>query len=740
MASSSDRGHSPGSEDPSAQLAAGNVPAFYAPTSVPNNLLSGSVKTVGVLTTGALGTAFCVTALPVLGTVSGYQNGGVVGGTFGFLGGLTVGVFSGAAIAITCAVQGATQFVMGVIRTPASILGYLGGKDWDDLACDWVYTDLKEEASIILNMTDEQFLEKVEKAGGVSNAFSSFSDFSPDATEESTQGLLGATGTAEPSSTPSAASEPSSPVTKKKLKERALYDVLGVEPEATPAAIKKAYYIKARQNHPDRNRNDPSAHERFQMIGTAYQILSDERTRRLYDESGADAVQNSPKMDAGSLYAMVFGSEAFESIIGELSLTSQMKGVADKSEEPSKPEVLPFHQRKREVQCAVTLAEKLQVYVSGANAAAAGAEADAAVTVDSAVEASFREKIAAEAEELSQQPLGAAMLGLVGEVYKENARCELSVVDAAWLSTYDVAAGFADFWSSICIGTTAIVNAATVHGLYQSGEEKQKERDEANQVPDYVRAARKESQASTGLRLGPDATEAEKEAFSAATKHTTHNLLQLLWTYTKYDVRMTLTSATHKIMHDHSVSEQDRLLRTRALYIVGEEYCKLQVASGAGIDSFLSQIGVMTGMYGDIPGTVPDPSASSAEGASGGSSPRNSSYGHESRPAEDTANPSRSGGDDTLGDEQECVETLLVVSEMDAKTLKTTIAKLRGMSIDCLEKKDLVRRAKTLLVARLQTEQLRGVLRRMVAAADFDIEGLDIDSCDRDLLVDLILA
>ena len=82
--------HSQGSEEPSARLAAGNIPAFYAPTSVPNNLLSGSVKTVGVLTTGALGTAFCVTALPVMGTVSGYQNGGVIGGSLGFLGGLTV--------------------------------------------------------------------------------------------------------------------------------------------------------------------------------------------------------------------------------------------------------------------------------------------------------------------------------------------------------------------------------------------------------------------------------------------------------------------------------------------------------------------------------------------------------------------------------------------------------------------------------------------------------------------------
>ena len=51
-----------------------------------------------------------------------------------------------------------------------------------------------------------------------------------------------------------------------------------------------------------------------------------------------------------------------------------------------------------------------------------------------------------------------------------------------------------------------------------------------------------------------------------------------------------------------------------------------------------------------------------------------------------------------------------------------------------------MRRANTLLVARLQEEQLRDVLRRMVAGADFDIEGLDIDNCDRDLLVDLILA
>jgi curved DNA-binding protein CbpA len=53
-----------------------------------------------------------------------------------------------------------------------------------------------------------------------------------------------------------------------------------VAPDATPAAIKKAYFVKARQLHPDKNIGDAGAHAAFQRVGEAYQVLSDEVSRK----------------------------------------------------------------------------------------------------------------------------------------------------------------------------------------------------------------------------------------------------------------------------------------------------------------------------------------------------------------------------------------------------------------------------------------------------------------------------
>ena len=53
--------------------------------------------------------------------------------------------------------------------------------------------------------------------------------------------------------------------------ETGLYEVLGVAHDDTPAQIKKAYYVKARNLHPDKN-PDPAAKEQFQAVSNAYQV------------------------------------------------------------------------------------------------------------------------------------------------------------------------------------------------------------------------------------------------------------------------------------------------------------------------------------------------------------------------------------------------------------------------------------------------------------------------------------
>ena len=68
---------------------------------------------------------------------------------------------------------------------------------------------------------------------------------------------------------------------------RDYYDLLGIDPLATPEEIKKAYRRLAHQFHPDKNPGNPRAEEHFKRITEAYEILHDVRKRAAYDRRGA---------------------------------------------------------------------------------------------------------------------------------------------------------------------------------------------------------------------------------------------------------------------------------------------------------------------------------------------------------------------------------------------------------------------------------------------------------------------
>ncbi len=73
---------------------------------------------------------------------------------------------------------------------------------------------------------------------------------------------------------------------------RDYYEVLGVQRNASPEDLKKAFRRLARQYHPDVNK-DPDAETKFKEINEAYEVLSDGQKRALYDRFGHAAISGS---------------------------------------------------------------------------------------------------------------------------------------------------------------------------------------------------------------------------------------------------------------------------------------------------------------------------------------------------------------------------------------------------------------------------------------------------------------
>jgi DnaJ-class molecular chaperone len=78
-----------------------------------------------------------------------------------------------------------------------------------------------------------------------------------------------------------------------------LYQQLGIKRGASDAEVKKAYRSLAKQLHPDRNKDNPKASERFAKVTQAYDILSDKDRRAKYDRGEIDEDGN-PRMPFGA--------------------------------------------------------------------------------------------------------------------------------------------------------------------------------------------------------------------------------------------------------------------------------------------------------------------------------------------------------------------------------------------------------------------------------------------------------
>lgn len=88
--------------------------------------------------------------------------------------------------------------------------------------------------------------------------------------------------------------------------ERDYYEVLGLPKDTSARAIKKAYYKLSKKYHPDKNKDDATAEEKFIELGKAYEVLGNEEKRRIYDTEGLEGLKRSEGGGGGGNHADPF--------------------------------------------------------------------------------------------------------------------------------------------------------------------------------------------------------------------------------------------------------------------------------------------------------------------------------------------------------------------------------------------------------------------------------------------------
>jgi curved DNA-binding protein CbpA len=504
--------------------------------------------------------------------IAGAQQDGLKG----FFGGLATGVASAVALPVTGIAVGIYQISRGIGNSMEAVNKSGQGMQWDHEKRTWINYMLDEEKKLLDDMT----LEKDKKKNGARTGASSG---------------------------------------ERKVKDRAYYDLLSVSTSATQGEVKKAYYKEARKVHPDKCPDDPDSASKFQTLGQAYQVLSNEKARVEYDRVGVPDTATSgveaDMIDPYIFFAVMFGSHLVEPYVGELWISTtadsvlkdanlaQMQQQMTEMEEEGEnaaPDLASqmannatssadakIKQRRREVTCALNIRMKIDPFMNGDQN-----------------EKDFEISCMAEAEEIAKGAFGGLYLTTIGWALEIESKEFLG-----FKKSFMGMDGHASRWKK---KAAAMDNNMKILGAglkaASVGRQAYKEVESAQAKLRKPQASNLESGG------GADAPKTEEEmkraqeeaqAVIAAAKfeESLPVILDLAWAINMRDIHRTLKHACRKLFTDAAVSMDEREKRAKAVLIIGRSFCKVGATSESNTTKYdvadikaRAEIAVMTTM------------------------------------------------------------------------------------------------------------------------------------------------
>ena len=494
------------------------------------------------------GTAAGIISL-VAQPIAGAQEGGVTG----FLTGLVTGVASCVALPVTGVAVGAYQVGRGMVNSAEAIRASRQGMQWNPTTREWYYYYLDQE----WNEVQE---EQAKLQGNVGSATDSHHE------------------------------------AERLVKDRQYYDLLNISTNATPGEIKKAYYKEARNCHPDKRPDDPEAARKFQELGAAYQILSNEESRARYDKQGKPqgGEESMQEIDPLIFFSVMFGSSLVEPYIGELWIAntadSLMKDVAkdqfdEDNEELSEEErsrraketsqEAKLKQRKREVKCAMNLRARIAPFVDG--------------TQNEATYTLFCQE---EAMKISK--------GSFGEVFSTTIGFALQVEADEFLG---FSHSFLGVQGHVARTRRNVNSISTNFKIVGAGVNAMHAGRKAYRDVETIQKGMQRTGSQNADDQDPELSEADAAMATQSLESTLPAILELAWAINVRDISRTLKHVCKKLFTDASVPMEVRYKRAEAVRILGREFYEIgkavaQTAEKQDTDDIRAraEIAVMTTM------------------------------------------------------------------------------------------------------------------------------------------------